>query len=381
MKKIKIVCLKIGIFILNVIYSIIKIFPTQNKITFISRQSNKPVLDFVLLTKKLNQEYPDIKTVMLCKKLENQVLYIFHIFRQMYHIATSKLVILDSYCIPISVLKHKKNLKVMQIWHAVGSMKKFGYAMLGKAEGSDPETTKVMKMHKNYDIVLISSYGFIKDFLEGFNIEREKIVEAPLPRVDLLLDEKFKEKKRNELYKRIPALKGKKNILCCSTFRKDDKGKGKNLTDLIKEIDFKNYNLLYKPHPLNTIKCNDDRVICDFNSTYEALMVADYVICDYSSIIYEVGLLKLPLYLYAYDWEEYKKKRELNLDIEHDTGLLFTANPKEIIDKIENKEFHNEKWEEFVKKNVTIPKEGCTNRIINIITKLLEADKDKNKKL
>lgn len=371
MKKIKIVFLKIDIFILNIIYSIIKFFPTQNKITFISRQSNKPVLDFLLLTKALKKECPEMKTIMLCRKLENKLLYIFHIFRQMYHIATSKIVILDSYCIPISVLKHKKSLKVIQMWHAVGSMKKFGYAMLGKPEGSNPEIANIMKMHKNYDIVLISSYGFVKDFLEGFRIEKDKILEAPLPRVDLLLDEDYKAKKRNELYKKNPELKKKKNILYCSTFRKEDKYNGKNLTDLINEIDFENYNLLYKPHPLNTTKCMDNRVICDFKSTYEALMVADYVICDYSSIIYEVGLLKLPLYLYAYDWEEYKEKRELNLDIEHDTGLLFTSNPKEIISKIENEEFYSEKWEEFVKKNVNIPKEGCTNKIIKIIKQCL----------
>lgn len=126
----KIVCLKIAIFILNIIYSIIKCFSTQNKITFISRQSNEPVLDFVILNEKLVKEYPKIKTVMLCKKIENKILYMFHILKQMYHIATSKVVILDSYCIPISVLKHKKNLKVIQMWHAVGSMKKFGYAMI-----------------------------------------------------------------------------------------------------------------------------------------------------------------------------------------------------------------------------------------------------------
>lgn len=367
MKKIKIIILKIGLFILNIIYAIFKILPTKNKVTFISRQSNSAPLDFTLLREKLNSECPKTKTVILAKKIENKFSYAFHMLRQMYNIATSKVVILDSYCILISVLKHKKSLKVIQIWHAVGSMKKFGYAMIGKQEGADPEIADVMKMHKNYDLVLISSFGFIKDFLEGFRVEKEKIVEAPLPRVDLLLDENFKKQKREELYLKNPKLKEKKNILYCSTFRKDGKNDGKNITDLINEVDFEHYNLLYKPHPLNTVKCNDERVICDFISTYEALMVADYVICDYSSIIYEIGLLNLPLYLYAYDWEEYKTKRELNVDLEHDTGLVFTKNIKEIIKKIENNEFDDKVWKEFVSKNVTIPKEGCRQKIVNII--------------
>lgn len=367
MKLIKKVLLKIAIFILKIIYAIIKCFPTKKKVTFISRQSNNPTMDYILLQKELNKQCPDIKTVILAKKLENKLAYMLHMFKQMYHIATSKAVILDSYCILISVLTHKKSLKVIQIWHAVGCMKKFGYAMLDKPEGSSSEIAKIMKMHHNYDIVLISSFSFINDFLEGFRVTKEKIMEAPLPRVDLLLDKNYKEEKRKELYNRIPELKNKKNILYCSTFRKTGKNNGENLTNLIKEIDFEKYNLLYKPHPLNTIQCKDERVICNFSSTYEALMVADYVICDYSSIIYEVGLLNIPIYLYAYDWKEYKTKRELNLDIEHDTGLLFTDNPKEIIKEIENTEFYNKKWEEFVAKNVTIPKEGCTKRIVSII--------------
>ena len=106
MKKIKIVFLKIDIFILNIIYSIIKFFPTQNKITFISRQSNKPVLDFLLLTKALKKECPEMKTIMLCRKLENKLLYIFHIFFYIYHIATSNIFIFDYFFISISFLNH-----------------------------------------------------------------------------------------------------------------------------------------------------------------------------------------------------------------------------------------------------------------------------------
>lgn len=372
MNMIKSIFLKIAIGILKIIYATIKCFPTTNKVTFISRQSNTITMDFLLLKEELNKECPNIKVVVLTKKLDNKFTYMWHMFKQMYHVATSKAVILDSYCIIISLLKHKKNLKVIQIWHSVGCMKKFGYAMLDKPEGTKTQIAKIMKMHHNYDMVCISSFSFVKDFLEGFRIPREKIYEAPLPRVDRLLDEEYRETKKQELYQKIPKLKEKKNILYCSTFRKTGKNNGENLTNLIQEIDFEKYNLLYKPHPLNTIKCQDERVICDFESTYEALMVADYVICDYSSIIYEVGLLNIPIYLYAYDWEEYRTKRELNLDIEHDTGLLFTDNPKEIMKEIEKQEFYNEKWQEFVKKNVTIPKEGCTKRIVQMIKEAID---------
>ncbi len=368
--KLKIFIIKIGIFFLNIIYSFFKLFKTQNKITFISRQSNSITLDYKILSNKINKEMNDYKTVILCKKLENKLSYIFHMFRQMYHIATSKIVILDSYCIVISVLKHKKSLKIIQIWHAVGSMKKFGYAMIDKKEGTKKEIAQVMKMHKNYDYVLISSMNYVKDFIEGFNISKNIIKEIPLPRVDLLVDKEYKNKKREELYKKIPELKDKKNILYCSTFRKEEND-NKHVYDLIDCIDFSKYNLLYQPHPLSKEKFDDKRIIKNFNSTFDALFVADYVISDYSSIIYEAGLLNLPVYIYAYDWDLYKTKREINYDIEHDTPTIFTKNPKIIINAIENNNFDFKKFKKFINKNVTIPKNGCCNSTVKLIKEIV----------
>ena len=70
---------------------------------------------------------------------------------QMYHIATSKVVVLDGYCIAASVLNHKPDTKIVQMWHALGTIKKFGYQVLGTEEGSDPDVARIMRMHKNYD--------------------------------------------------------------------------------------------------------------------------------------------------------------------------------------------------------------------------------------
>ena len=114
---------------MNFIYKFFKLLKTRNKITFISRQSNKIGIDFKLLIEEIKRQSPDTKTVVLNKELNksiiSKILYFFHMFVQMYHISTSKVIILDGYCIMISILKHKKDLKVIQIWHALGSLKKF----------------------------------------------------------------------------------------------------------------------------------------------------------------------------------------------------------------------------------------------------------------
>lgn len=368
--KIKLFFLHIFVFLLNILYSFIKLFNTKNKIVLLSRQSDTISLDFKLISEKLYKEMPDYEIIVLCKKINNKFLYIFHILKQMYHLSTSKVCVIDSYCIAVSVLKHKKNLKIIQIWHAIGSMKKFGYASLGMPEGSTYGMANVMKMHKNYDYALISSMNFSKDFIEGFHIEKEKIIEIPLPRVDLLIDKKYEYKIKKKYYKKNKQLRNKKNILYCGTFRKKEDLSGKAIKKLIDCIDFDKYNFIYQPHPLSKVKINDTRIIKNLNNTFEALFVSDFVISDYSSIIYEAGLLNKPVYLYAYDWEKYKKKRQINFDIEHDVPTIFTNNPKTIIDAIENNKFNAKEFSEFVSKNVHIPKNGCLNSIIELIKSL-----------
>ena len=155
------ILVKIAIFLMKIIYFFMKLFKTQNKVTMISRQSNEMSIDFKLI-KDYIESHDKYKVVILCKtldgkekaKLSNLFSYFFHMLKQMYHLATSKAVLLDSYCIPVSVLKHKKSLKVIQMWHSIGTMKKFGYDILDQEEGNSSKMAKLLKMHHNYTYVL-----------------------------------------------------------------------------------------------------------------------------------------------------------------------------------------------------------------------------------
>ena len=67
--------------------------------------------------------------------------------------------------------------------------------------------------------------------------------------------------------------------------------------------------------------------------------MADVIISDYSTVIYEAGLLGIPVYLYAYDWDTYREKRGLTIDFENDVPALFTGDPEAIMKAIEDKDF------------------------------------------
>ena len=369
MMKLKYYFLKAAVLAMRVMYVPFKLLPTQKKVTFLSRQDDKPSIDFRLLGNAIKEKDEECKVVMLTEKMRNPIAYIFSIVKQMYHIATSSTVILDSYSIPVCVLKHKKNLCVLQIWHAIGSMKHFGYDMLDKEEGNSSEIAEILCMHKNYTYILISSYHFIKDFLTGFRADASIIKEIPLPKADCLTSEEYKQKRQKELYEKYPQLMDKKNILYCPTFRKQNSSlDGKKINELVNKIDYDKYNFIYCPHPLSEVLVDNPHIIKVEESTFDMIFVSDYVISDYSSVIYEAGLAKLPVYLYAYDWETYREKRTFNLDLEQDVPTLFTTNADEIIHAIENDEFAHEAYAHFISQNVTMPKNAsCCEEILKLM--------------
>lgn len=359
-----------------IIYRLCSALPLQNRVVCISRQSDTIPVDFKLIAKEIEHTHPDFEVVILAKAIDNKLLYCFHIFKQIYYIATSRAIILDSYCIAVSLLDHHIKAPVVQMWHAMGNMKKFGYTALGEEEGSSFSTAQAFKMHHGYTTVLISSKSFIKDFAAGFNVDPSVIVEAPLPRADLLINPEYVKKERELLLSRFPQLQKKKNIVYCPTFRKNPApNQLAAMKQLIDAIDFEKYNFIYKAHPVSSQRFEDERVLKDYGN-YDMLYIADYVISDYSTVIYEAGLLDVPVYLYAYDWNTYQEKRSLNINIQEDVPTLFTNNAKEIMEAIESDNFNHQKYQQFIRNNISIPKDtSCTAHVVSLVFALINKRK------
>lgn len=370
------IVIKLGIFLLNVVYFFIKIIPTKNKITFISRQKNVASKDIEMICEDLQKKDRSLEIVVLCKRLEGNLFdkfkYFLHMFVQMYHISTSKVVVLDSYCICISILKHKKNLKVIQMWHAMGSFKKFGYSILDQKEGSSSKIAKLMGMHKNYNYVFTSSEKCMNNFAEAFNVSLDKMVVMPLPCVDLITNPKYLKQSRKRVLEKYPDINKKKVILYAPTFRKNKSMKN-DIQKLINVVDFDKYNLIIKLHPLSKTVINDERVIFDNDlSTIDMAILSDYVITDYSAVVFEIALLNKPLYFYAFDKETYLDERDFYMDFDKDMPGLISKNPRKIINAIENNDFDLKKVKKFAYENVAKVYGGYTNNVSNFILKLLK---------
>jgi len=99
------------------------------RITIISRESDTRTLDIAMLEAELLKRGVEVRVLskLLTKDKSLAMLgYAGEVLRQEAAILSSDVVVLDTYCIPASMIPHRKGTKVVQMWHALGAIKKFG---------------------------------------------------------------------------------------------------------------------------------------------------------------------------------------------------------------------------------------------------------------
>lgn len=349
-----------AVLLLRFCYLFIRPLPVRGKITFISRQSDIPSEDIRLLAEAVQREIPQLEIRILTKELKpgfwNKLSFCGHLLSQMYHISTSRFTVLDGYCIPASVLSHKRDNTIIQMWHASCALKKFGWQTVGREAGSDPETAEIMQMHHNYDYVLAPSKLTGKIYCEAFHTTEDKLqFMGPAHFVSLTRETPSLTQRIHAVY---PELEGKINLLYVPTFRK---GSEIDLTPLTEKIDFEKYNLIVRPHVLAQIKEHRSEAIFDtVFSTYEWIKTADIVITDYSSLAVDAAVANKRIYFYTYDREEYETETGLNIRFEEELISKYTACEAEALMTLIQEPYDYEVLNEFKRRYVEIiPERAC----------------------
>lgn len=353
-----------------------KLFPAKNQIVFVSMQSNNPSLDFSLLIEEIKKQDNTIHCVCLCKKMESSlqkktdyIKYVFgmigYVWKAMYYLATSKVCVAESYCVPVSILKHKKSLKVIQIWHSSGAVKKFGYQCLDTKEGKTKKIAELMCMHKNYDYVIAPSEITREIFSQAFGIEKEKIIKLGLPRLEYITNPKYDKSK--EIYEAYPDLKDKKVILYVPTFRK---GKNVDLSQILNyPLDKSKYKLIIKLHPLENANVPEEYLINSKYTSYDLIKIADYIITDYSILSIEASLLEKPIFLYLYDLKEYEENRGLNIDLQKELKTFTSPKFNDIMNKIETEDYNIQEIKDYKNKYIEVNCTRVTEQLARFILK------------
>ena len=358
--------IKIGTGVLNAVYSIMKIAPVKNRIVFLSRQSNKPSYDIRALDAWFQEK--GFETVVLCREMGHGPAayagYMLHMLKQMRCMATSKMVILDTYCIAACLLRHRDELVIAQMWHALGSLKKFSLSILDQEGGRSSETANIMHMHEQYDIIFTSSEASRGAFAEAFGYDEEALTVMSLPRVDAILDRQRDEKNKEKIRNAYPRIgeDGRRVLLYAPTFRK-----GKDISEdvkrLIDAVDYSKYDLIVKLHPLDAARIAGGQAIVDRKfSTMDMLSVCDVVITDYSAVTYEAALKGRPLVFYAFDMDDYIAGRDFYLDYNSEMPGPVKTSAAEVMGIIDAEDWEPDKVRQFAEKYIE-KRDCCTEEM------------------
>ncbi len=296
----------------NQIYLITRGKIDENKAIIVISRGAKLEGNLKYIYKELERTYPELKIHTIYAENKMNI----KLFKELFKIKDAKHIILDDYYLPIYLLDINKEVKVIQVWHAAGALKKFGFSTINTKFGPSKEYLDIVPIHSNYTHVYVSSEHVKQYYAEAFNMAEEKIHAFGIPRSEMFSLNKVK--KLPGFYNQI-EVKSKVIVLWAPTYRAKNVSSESNI-NLVSEIIevLKNINkeiiILYKPHPYTEINTNEfenySNIIVAANHNINDLMLyTDALITDYSSVIFDYSLLKRPFVHYVPDIEEYTENR------------------------------------------------------------------------
>ena len=364
--------------VMNFIYFFLKLCPTdKNKVLFLSRQSNTVTEDIDFLSRRLLELKPETNIVIITKRMDkgfsSMLGYAGATLKSMYHLATASVCVLDSYWPAVSVLHHKKQLAVIQMWHAMGKIKKSGYQSLGKKFGRSDMIAREMRMHRNYDVVRAGGRAFNPVDCASFDIDPDILYNVGLPRMDKLRE--GQEEARRQFYETYPQLKGKKIVLYAPTFRK---GQALDPKELVRAFRFDgSCVLIIKRHPNQLLVVDNlaPALTCPGMPTSTVLSVCDCVITDYSAITIEAALLGKPVYFYLFDYEDYLDHNGLNVKLFDEFPDCVFRDPEKLVAAIDKGEYDTDNYRRFCRRYLPDLTGRATDKIADLIIDCMERDK------
>lgn len=364
--------------ILNVTASVLSIFSRKKCVLFVSSRRDDLTGNIAYVNEVLQQK--DVKILFWLEPGKTKFIKYKSLFSLAYKIAKSGVVVVDDYTPVLNDIWALKKRKQIQLWHACGAFKTFGFSRVGKPGG--PNLTN--RNHRSYNYAIVSSPEIRRFYAEGFGIDKKNVLSLGVPRTDDFFKENYKNEIRKKIYEKYPMLKGKKVVLFAPTFRGNgvrtafypfEKFNVKKILDALGE----EYVIIIKHHPfvLENHKIDDsvkNRVL-DLSKESEIndlLFVTDLLITDYSSVIFEASLLDIPILFYAFDLEEYIVTRDFYYPFKNFVPGKIVRNMEQIIDAIQRKDYEQEKVIKFKERFFADLDGKASNRVAEFIMDLLK---------
>lgn len=339
----------------------------SRRVTFITLTSERLQGDFALISDYIKEEDSTVELKFILtrfqKTLRGDLQYFFNCLHQIFLINSSSVVILNDNNYVVSNFK-RKEVKVIQIWHACGAVKRFG---------NDIDR---QYMIRNYDYVVSGSEAWKSVYARSFDVPEERVIPLGVARTDILFDPLWRQKAAERLENKYPVIRDKYVVLYVPTFRGNIiDGLGYENLNLEKVLDKlpDDMVILYRMHPLlKKVSLGENKRIInvsedDLNDLYAS---ADCLVTDYSSVVFDFSVMKRKMVLYVPDLDEYKKDRGLNIPLE-DIPAGICRNEEELVRTLHQREYSANDVDRFRARYAEFLDGHSTERIGRFILELL----------
>lgn len=357
---------------------VFRLVPVGPRVAFMSRQGRSGSMDFRILMAALRECMPQVELVECVTDPETKDLLKFagNTLRQLRLSQTSRVVVADGYLPAVSVPAKREGVTVIQLWHALGAIKCFGYQCLDTTDGRSSDSARILRMHRNYDYVIAGGPWAVAALAKAFDVPAEKVLPLGLPRLDYLMGPGFAEERvrvRERIISRYPRLaqSGPKVVLA-PTFRRNDAGfSASQLALACKAADGLPATVIFSGHPLDASGKDaglpQNVVLASGFSTIELLSVADALVTDYSAVAYEAAAVGVPVFFHAPDIDAYRKTPGLNVDPLRDFS---GCSSRDLAETLQMACFDVHRGDAFAQDMGPVPRE-CTQAMVRLIARCL----------
>jgi teichoic acid ribitol-phosphate primase len=322
--------LSVRILLVRAAFAFGSLFPQRRRVLLATAHADTLGGNLAMIRDDLAARHPAVKVVTLAHGTRaghaGRLAGAWQALVAGYHLAASRVVVVDDYFFPIYVIKPRPGTTIVQTWHASGAFKKVGYSVLDKSFGVGDELARRVRIHSNYDVCLVASQRAAPFYAEAFREPLDRFVSRlGIPRTDVLFGEERLARTRAEVRRRYALPDGRRVVLYAPTFRGDSVTDAHATDDLdlatLKDVLGDDHVILVRLHPFVRARTPIGPELAGFAidvsghpDINELMLVSDVLVTDYSSAIYEFSLLTRPMVFFAPDYEAYERERGFYFD-------------------------------------------------------------------
>ncbi|MEU6093565.1 bifunctional glycosyltransferase family 2 protein/CDP-glycerol:glycerophosphate glycerophosphotransferase [Streptomyces sp. NPDC047079] len=221
----------------------------------------------------------------------------------------------DNQGFPLKLNKRPETTYI-QTWHG-SALKRMGFDEPKYRIKPEHEQSAYQEAIDRFDYFVVRGRHDEKTLAPAYRIPEEKLLRTGYPRNDALVrakDSEALDPEARELAERLGIRTDRPIVLYAPTFREQN-GKVQRFefpfdVDAFADRFGDRFTLLIRTHYLNNVTLPPSvagRVVnvSDEPDITPVLLLADALITDYSSVMFDYALLQRPMVFFTYDWEEY----------------------------------------------------------------------------